>query len=126
MAAAARNFRIVFVMAGSEDEAVRIANALVEERLAACVNIIGPARSVYRWQGAVENASEYLLLIKTHSRHLRKLERRVTELHSYEVPEIVVTALVAGSRSYLEWLADSTRPARLPSPVQSRRRGVHA
>jgi periplasmic divalent cation tolerance protein len=126
MAAAARNFRIVFVMAGSEDEAGRIANTLVEERLAACVNIIGPARSIYRWQGAVENASEYLLLIKTHSRHFRKLERRVTELHSYEVPEIVATALVAGFRSYLEWLADSTRPAPRRSAEKSRRRRLHA
>jgi periplasmic divalent cation tolerance protein len=104
----ARDFRIVFVMAGSEEEADRIAEALVTERLAACANIIGSARSIYRWRGAVERASEYMLMIKTHARHFTKLERRVRQLHSYEVPEIVAIPLAAGSTAYLEWLADST------------------
>src|SRR6266478_7981801 len=76
-------------ISGSEDEAASIARTLVDERLAACVNIIGPARSIYRWRGAVEDAREYLLLLKTSARLYTKVERRVRELHSYEVPEVV-------------------------------------
>ncbi len=119
---AAGDFRLVLVMAGGEDEAGKIAQALVEERLAACVNIVGPAHSIYRWRGTIENASEYMLVIKTHARHFPKLERRVGELHSYEVPEIIAMPLAAGSKAYLEWLAESTTQAAPPTPRQSRRR----
>jgi periplasmic divalent cation tolerance protein len=124
MIAVARDFRMVFVMAANGDEAGRIARALVEERLAACVNITGPVDSVYRWRGAVENASEYMLVIKTSTRHFAKLERRVRELHSYEVPEIVAVTLSAGSKPYVAWLAESTRPAAPPSPSPFRRRNL--
>jgi periplasmic divalent cation tolerance protein len=104
----AKTARLVLVMAGSEDEAASIARTLVDERLAACVNIIGPARSIYRWGGAVEDAREYLLLIKTRARLYTKVERRVRELHSYEVPEVVALPFASGSRRYLEWLFEST------------------
>ena len=104
----ARTARLVLVMAGNEDEAASIAHALVDERLAACVNIIGPARSIYRWRGAVEDAREYLLLIKTSARLYTKVERRVRELHSYEVPEVVALPFASGSHPYLEWLFEST------------------
>jgi periplasmic divalent cation tolerance protein len=124
MIAAARDFRMVFVMAANEDEAQRIAQALVAERLAACVNITGPVRSIYRWRGEIENASEYMLVIKTSKRHFSKLERRVRELHSYEVPEIVAVTLVQGSKPYVAWLAESTRPALPSAPSRSRRRSV--
>jgi len=120
MNAAARDFRIVFVMAANEDDARRIAQALVEERLAACVNIVGPVHSVYRWRGTVENASEYMLVIKTVMRHFSKLEQRVRELHSFEVPEIVAVTLAAGSKPYLAWLAESATPA-TPSARPRRR-----
>jgi periplasmic divalent cation tolerance protein len=121
MVAAARDFRMVFVMAANEAECGRIAQALVEEKLAACVNIVGPVRSIYRWHGTIENASEYMLLIKAPGRHFSKLERRVRELHSYEVPEIVAVRLAAGSKPYIAWLAESTAQAeRSPSP-RSRR-----
>lgn len=108
-------------MAGSENEAAKIARTLVEERLAACVNIIGPVRSIYRWRGAVEDEREYLLTVKTHARLFARVERRVKDLHSYEVPEIVAIALSAGSRRYVEWIFESTGagPRR---PVEAMRR----
>lgn len=106
--------RIVFVMAGSEAEASTIARTLVEERLAACVNLIAPIRSIYRWRGAIEESRECLLLIKTRTRHYAKLERRIKQMHSYEVPEIVAVPLVQGSRDYLKWIADSTEPPAAP------------
>ncbi len=124
MDAAARKFSITFVMAANEDGAGRIAQALVEEKLAACVNIVGPVRSIYRWRGAIEQASEYMLIIKTAVRHFAKLERRVRELHSYEVPEIVAMTIAAGSKPYLSWLAQSTRLAIRSPSGRPRRRNV--
>jgi periplasmic divalent cation tolerance protein len=124
MIAAARDFRMVFVMTGNEEEAGKIAQALVGERLAACVNVVGPVNSIYRWRGMVENASEYMLMIKTSVRHFSNLERRVRELHSYEVPEIVAVTLSAGSRPYVGWLAESIRQTAPSSPPRSRRRRV--
>jgi periplasmic divalent cation tolerance protein len=120
---AARAFRMVFVMAGNEDESARIAQALVEEKLAACVNIIGPVRSIYRWRGAIESAHEYMLIIKAPMRRLSTLERRVRELHSYEVPEIVAVSLAAGSAPYVAWLAESTVEADRPASPPRRRSG---
>jgi periplasmic divalent cation tolerance protein len=111
MAAAARNARVILVMTGSEDEAASIARTLVEERLAACVNIVGPARSIYRWRDKVEDEREYLLLIKTRASLYLKVERRVRELHSYEVPEVVALPFATASRPYLEWLFDATATA---------------
>lgn len=108
MARTATDSRMVFVMAGSEEQAVTIASTVVEERLAACVNIIGPVRSIYRWRDAVEDEREYLLMIKTRARRFAKLERRVRALHSYEVPEIIAVTIAAGSKPYLDWLSAST------------------
>ncbi|MGH7840336.1 MAG: divalent-cation tolerance protein CutA [Candidatus Binataceae bacterium] len=110
MVAQARAVRVVLVMAGSEREAAKIARVLLEEKLAACVNILGPVRSTYHWQGAIESASEHLLMIKTRSRLYRRLERRVRELHDYEVPEILAFTPAAGSKPYLEWIFASTTP----------------
>jgi periplasmic divalent cation tolerance protein len=114
MIPAARDFRMVFVMASNEAESGKIAQALVEEKLAACVNVVGPVRSTYRWRGEIQNATEYMLVIKAPTRHFSKLERRVRELHSYEVPEIVAVTLAAGSKPYLAWLAESTMEAAAP------------
>ncbi|HUY19759.1 MAG TPA: divalent-cation tolerance protein CutA [Candidatus Binataceae bacterium] len=100
--------RLVLVTAGSEREARRIARALVEERLAACVNIVARVRSIYRWRDAIEEAREYLLVIKTRAALYLRLERRVRELHSYEVPEILSLALDRGHQAYVKWLFDST------------------
>jgi periplasmic divalent cation tolerance protein len=96
--------RIVLTTTDSAESANRIAHELVERRLAACVNIIPNLTSIYRWKGAVESASETLLLIKTSSASLPALEAALRELHSYDVPEFVVLAVESGSRLYLEWL----------------------
>lgn len=84
-----------------------IARALVQERLAACVNRIGPVLSAYRWQGAVEQAEEVLLAIKTSAARYPELERRLRELHPYDCPEILSTPVDAGLPAYLDWLRAS-------------------
>jgi len=84
--------------------AERIARTLVNERLAACVNILPPMRSIYRWRGVVEDASEQLLIIKTLVRDYRDVESRVRALHPYELPEVIAVPIAAGSSAYLAWL----------------------
>jgi periplasmic divalent cation tolerance protein len=105
---------IVLVTCGSAKEARRIARALVEQRLAACVNIFNvPVRSVYRWEGNVESARELLLVIKSSRSQFARLERAIRKLHSYDVPEIIALPIERGSREYLDWLAESLGPSRL-------------
>ena len=99
--------RIVLTTAGSQEEARKIAHALVERRLAACVNILGPLESVYRWQGKVETAAEFLLLIKTTAAAYARVRDAIKELHSYEVPECVMLNIEDGSEAYLKWLGES-------------------
>ena len=99
--------RIVLTTAGSQEEARKIAQALVERRLAACVNILGPMESVYRWQGAVETASEFLLIIKTTAAAFPRVRDAVKELHSYEVSECVMLNIEDGSETYLKWLGEA-------------------
>ncbi len=99
---------LVLVTCASVAEAKRIARAVVEQRLAACVNILpGAVTSIYRWKGKVESARERLLLIKTSRKRLAKLQATVEQLHSYEVPEFIALPIAAGSRGYLGWLDDS-------------------
>lgn len=100
---------VVFVTCGSEEEAVKISNALVEEQLAACVNIIPPIRSIYRWEEKIWDEKEWLLIIKTQRKRFQELETRVKSLHSYSVPEIISLPIVEGSSSYLNWLAEMTK-----------------
>ncbi len=100
-------FRLVLVTAGSEDEAAKIAKALVEERLAACANIVPNIRSIYRWEGKVQDEAEALLIIKTSETSLPALEERVRALHSYGVPEVIALKLDQGSAPYLNWLAEN-------------------
>lgn len=94
---------------GSEEEAERIAAELVERRLAACVQVLGPISSSYRWRGEVARAREWLCLAKTEASRYEQLEAAIRELHSYEEPEIVATPIVAGSPTYLAWLTRSTQ-----------------
>jgi periplasmic divalent cation tolerance protein len=95
---------IVFVTVPSRDDGERIAEAVVGEHLAACVNIIGPIRSIYRWQGEIARDDEHLLLIKTTRVRYPALEARVRALHRYEVPEVVAVPIEMGSAAYLDWL----------------------
>ena len=98
---------IVLVTTSSNEEASRIAEALVSERLAACVNIIKGIESLYRWEGKVNHDQEALMIIKTSDDRYAALESRVKELHSYSTPEIVGIRIERGSSDYLSWLRDS-------------------
>jgi periplasmic divalent cation tolerance protein len=95
---------IIFSTCGTLDEASTIADSLVQARLAACVNVLPPVQSIYRWQGKVETAREVLLIIKTTQEHFTAVKDRITQLHSYDTPEIVSVPVIAGSDRYLGWL----------------------
>src|ERR1051326_6408363 len=101
------NDQIVVLMAApSADEATRLAEKLVERKLAACVQILPPMTSIYVWKGEVERASEILLIAKSTGSKFAELEAAVRAMHSYETPEIIALPIVAGSQSYLSWLSD--------------------
>jgi periplasmic divalent cation tolerance protein len=106
-----QDFIVVLITVGTSEEGERLAHALVGERLAACVNRIPNIQSVYRWQGKVEQSQEELLLIKTRRELFRALEKRVGELHSYEVPEIIALPLIEGNEAYLRWLGEQVSSA---------------
>jgi periplasmic divalent cation tolerance protein len=98
---------VVLVTCSTSTEAQRIARAVVNARLAACVNILpGAVQSIYRWKGKVESSRERLLLIKTSRRRLAKLQAAVKRLHSYEVAEFIAIPIAAGSRAYLSWIEE--------------------
>lgn len=101
------NELLVLVTAPSQDDAGRIANALVEERLAACVNIVAAIDSVYRWEGRVTTDREALLIIKTTAARYEQIEQRVKQLHTYSTPEVIAIKIDRGSSDYLSWLSDS-------------------
>lgn len=104
-------YGVVLVTASSQDEALRLADHLVQTSLAACVNFF-PVQSVYRWQGQLHHDSEWQLVIKTRLEHLPEIEASLRELHSYEVPEVIALPIVGGSSAYLEWLtAQTAEPA---------------
>lgn len=98
---------LVLSTAGSETEAQKIAYALVERKLAGCVNIVPRVHSVYRWQGKVESAEEFLLIIKTTRERQEQVCSAIRELHSYELPECIAVAIDAGSKEYLDWIGES-------------------
>ncbi|NOZ25903.1 MAG: divalent-cation tolerance protein CutA [Nitrospirae bacterium] len=97
-------YSVVFITAPDEEEAARIARTLVEERLAGCVNIVKGIRSIYSWEGKIEDEHEVLMVVKTSTDRFASLEKRVKELHSYSVPEIISLSITEGSTEYLKWL----------------------
>jgi periplasmic divalent cation tolerance protein len=99
--------RLVFTTAVSEQEARKIAHTLVERGLAACVNIIPQIASIYRWQGKVEEAGEWLLIVKTTLAAFAQVRDAIAELHSYEVPECICLNVEDGSAKYLQWIGES-------------------
>ena len=105
-------FVVVLVTTANAEEGARLGRTLVEEQLAACANVVGPMRSIYRWQGAVEEADEHLVLLKARGADVSALEARVRTLHSYDVPEVLALPVTAGSAPYLAWLANATERGR--------------
>lgn len=99
---------VVFITASNEDEAARIAKALVEAKLAGCVNLIKNIRSIYSWEGKIEDEPEVLMIVKTQKSLFDSLMKKVKELHSYTVPEIIAMPIVEGSEDYLKWLREVT------------------
>lgn len=95
----------VLTTAGSAEEAERICDALVEDRLAACVQVAGPVSSTYRWRGEVEREREWQCLAKTEARLFERVEAAIRRVHSYEEPEILAIPVLAGSRGYLDWIS---------------------
>jgi periplasmic divalent cation tolerance protein len=101
--------RIVLSTAGSEDEARKIAHHLVENQIAACVNIVPGIESIYRWQSKVESAHEWLLLIKTTADRFLAVSDAIRELHSYDLPECIAVAIEDGTEAYLQWIGESVK-----------------
>jgi periplasmic divalent cation tolerance protein len=100
---------VVLVTTPDAERAAEIARAVVEERLAACGNVVAGLRSIYRWEGEVHDEGEALLVLKTTRARFEELRERVLALHPYEVPEVIALPIVAGSAPYLAWIADQTR-----------------
>lgn len=103
------DYMVVFITASSEDEAVKISKNLIGEKLAGCVNIVKNLRSIYFWQGKIEDDSEVLMIVKTKAELFDKLSDRVKSMHSYTVPEIIGIEIKKGSESYLSWLNEVTK-----------------
>jgi uncharacterized protein involved in tolerance to divalent cations len=99
----------VFITASSEQEGEKISSALVKERLAACVSMVRGVSSTFRWKGQISTEQEVLLIAKTKDTLFEKLKSRVLELHSYDVPEIVASPILAGFAKYLNWIEDETK-----------------
>lgn len=103
-------FQLVLTTASSDEQARALAHGLVERRLAACVNIVGPACSVYRWEGRVVQEDERILLIKSEAGRFEALAAAIRELHTYDVPEVIALPIRAGDPRYMDWLAGCLEP----------------
>jgi periplasmic divalent cation tolerance protein len=102
-------YAVIFITAANKKEAKKIASVLIEEKLAACVNIIENLHSIFWWQGKVDSTKEALLIVKTRKALMNKLIKKVKSLHSYAVPEIIALPVVSGDKKYLQWINESTR-----------------
>jgi periplasmic divalent cation tolerance protein len=105
-------FSIIYITAGDMAEARKIGRTLVGERLAACVNIF-PITSIFRWKDNIDEANEFGIIVKTRSDTVKKIEKRVKEIHSYEVPCVVSMKIDEGSEKYLEWIHESVDDAKI-------------
>lgn len=103
------NYIVIYITTGSVNEAKKIGRALVEEKLAACSNIISPIRSIYSWQGKICDDKEALMVLKTRKKHFKQIVKRVETLHSYDVPEIIAIPIIEGSSKYMSWLNEETK-----------------
>jgi periplasmic divalent cation tolerance protein len=108
---------VVLVTSASLREAKRIAKHLVEAKLAACVNISAPVRSIYRWEGKIADEGEYLLFIKSTRDLFPELKAAIASIHSHHTPEIICLPIIDGSRNYLQWIGDSTKKAEVATRV---------
>jgi len=102
---------VIFVTAASSGEGKKIARHLVETGLAACVNILQPMESVYRWEGKIAEEREFLLIIKSTGELFPEIKAEISKIHSYHTPEIICLPVIEGSRNYLQWVSDSVKPA---------------
>jgi periplasmic divalent cation tolerance protein len=102
-------YMVIFITAARKTEATRIAKALLTSKLAACVNIVDKVESFFWWQGKIDRAKEYLLIVKSVKANLPRVCRLVKSLHSYDVPEIIGVPIAGGSKTYLDWINDSIR-----------------
>ncbi len=105
-------FLVVFCTVPDRATGFKIAQELVDKKLAACVNITSPIESVYWWEGKIQQEPEFQLVIKTREKHFDSLERTISALHPYEVPEIMALPVIKGSQAYLKWITDETRVRR--------------
>ena len=106
------SYLIVFMTASNREEAVKIVRTLLEERLIACGNIMDSVSSFFWWKGEIEEEKEVLVIMKSSEKLFKKLSKRVMELHSYDVPEILALPIVDGSASYLDWLKGCLEPVK--------------
>ena len=102
------DIRLLYCTCPDTETAQRIARALVEQKLAACVNIVPDLRSIYRWKGEVQDEAEFLLLIKTRESRVSELTKCIRSLHPYELPEVIAVPVVAGLAPYFDWIRDNT------------------
>ena len=103
---------LVLTAAGSEEDAVRIGKVLVEEKLAACVNVVPGVRSLFYWKGALCDEREWLLIVKSRGTLVNALKTRIRSLHPYEIPEVISVAIENGEDRYIAWILESTQPTR--------------
>ena len=103
------NYIVIYITTGSVNEAKKIGRALVEEKLAACSNIVFPIRSIYSWQEKICDDKEALMVLKTKKQLFKQIVKRVEKLHSYDVPEIIALPIIEGSDKYLSWLNEETK-----------------
>jgi periplasmic divalent cation tolerance protein len=101
------SYAVLMITVAGVEEGERIAKALVSERLAACVNIIPGVRSFFRWEGKIDQAGEFLMLVKTRRSFVSKVREKVRSMHSYTVPEIIALPVIAGNQDYLRWIDGS-------------------